>query len=63
MTLLELTGQLSKTPIKNRKNINDKENFYTQDAKNWLTGVNTETLPDSITPSKINVLKQNEIFV
>ena len=63
MTLLELTGQLSKTPIKNPKNINDKENFYTEEEKYWLTGGNTETLPDSITPSKINVLKQNEIFV
>ena len=63
MTLLELTGQLSKTPIKNRKNINDMENFYTEEEKYWLTGDNTETLPDSITPSKINVLKQNEIFV
>lgn len=39
------------------------ENFYTEEEKYWLTGGNTETLPDSITPSKINVLKQNEIFV
>ena len=39
------------------------ENFYTEEEKYWLTGGNTETLPDSITPSKTNVLKQNEIFV
>jgi hypothetical protein len=63
MTLLELTGLLSKTPIKNRKNINDMENFYTEEEKYWLTGGNTGTLPDRITPSKINVLKENEIFV
>ena len=39
------------------------ENFYTEEEKYWLTGGNTGTLPDRITPSKINVLKQNEIFV
>ena len=39
------------------------DNFYTEEEKYWLTGGNTGTLPDRITPSKINVLKQNEIFV
>ena len=39
------------------------ENFYTEEEKYWLTGGNTGTLPYRITPSKINVLKENEIFV
>ena len=39
------------------------DNFYTEEEKYWLTGGNTGTLPDRITPSKINVLKENEIFV
>ena len=39
------------------------ENIYTEEEKYWMTGGNTGTLPDRITPSKINVLKENEIFV
>ena len=38
-------------------------NNYTEEEKYWLTGGNTGTLPDRITPSMINVLKPNEIFV
>lgn len=38
-------------------------NFYTEEEQYWMTGGNTGTLPQRITPSKINVLKENEIFV
>ena len=38
-------------------------NNYTEEEKYWLIGGNTGTLPDRITPSMINVLKPNEIFV
>ena len=38
-------------------------NNYTEEEKYWLTGGNTGTLPDRITPSMINVLEPNEIFV
>jgi len=41
----------------NNKNIYSKEELY------WLTGGNTGTLPTRITPSVINVLSPNEIFV
>jgi hypothetical protein len=40
-----------------------EQNHYTEEEQYWLTGGNTGTLPDRITPSKINVLKENEIFV
>lgn len=38
-------------------------NFYTEEEKYWMTGGNTGTLPNRITPSKINELDENEIFV
>ena len=38
-------------------------NNYTEEEKYWLTGGNTGTLPNRITPSMINVLEPNEIFV
>jgi len=41
----------------------EKKNFYTEEEQYWLTGGNTGTLPSRITPSLINVLKTNEIFV
>ena len=40
----------------------DKNN-YTEEEQYWMTGGNTGTLPDRITPSMINVLDSNEIFV
>jgi len=40
-----------------------EENFYTEEEKYWMKGGNTGTLPDHITPSKVNVLGENEIFV
>lgn len=40
----------------------DKNN-YTEEEQYWMTGGNTGTLPDRITPSMINVLDPNEIFV
>ena len=38
-------------------------NIYTDEEKYWMTGGNTGTLPDRITPSLIKVLKPNEVFV
>jgi len=38
-------------------------NHYTEEEKYWMTGGNTGTLPKRITPSIINVLGANEIFV
>ena len=38
-------------------------NCYTEEELYWMTGGNTGTLPVRITPSKINVLGENEIFV
>ena len=40
----------------------DKNN-YTEEEQYWMTGGNTGTLPSRITPSMINVLGTNEIFV
>ena len=40
----------------------DKNN-YTEEEQYWMTGGNTGTLPSRITPSMINVLEKNEIFV
>ena len=40
-----------------------EENIYTPEEKYWSLGGNTGTLPDRITPSQINVLADNEIFV
>jgi hypothetical protein len=39
------------------------KNNYTEEEHYWMTGGNTGTLPDRITPSMINVLDPNEIFV
>ena len=38
-------------------------NFYTEEEQYWMTSGNTGTLPDHITPSRINVLEGNEVFV
>ena len=38
-------------------------NCYTEEELYWMTGGNTGTLPNRITPSKINILGENEIFV
>ena len=40
-----------------------EQNYYTEAEKYWMTGGNTGCLPDRITPSRINVLETNEIFV
>lgn len=40
-----------------------EQNYYTEEEKYWMTGGNTGCLPDRITPSRINVLETNEIFV
>ena len=40
-----------------------EKNFYTEEEKYWCTGGNTGTLPDRITPSAVNVLEPNEVFV
>ena len=40
-----------------------EQNHYTKEEKYWMTGGNTGALPNRITPSKINVLAENEIFV
>ena len=39
------------------------KNNYTEEEQYWMTGGNTGTLPSRITPSMINVLGKNEIFV
>lgn len=41
----------------------EKNNHYTEEELYWLTGGNTGTLPTRITPSIINVLASNELFV
>ena len=41
----------------------ERTNFYTEEERYWMTGGNTGTLPARITPSQINVLGDNEIFV
>ena len=40
-----------------------ENNCYTEEEKYWCTGGNTGTLPDRITPSQINGLEANEVFV
>ena len=40
-----------------------EKNFYTEEEQYWCTGGNTGTLPDRITPSAVNVLEPNEVFV
>ena len=34
-------------------------NCYTEEELYWMTGGNTGTLPNRITPSKINILGEN----
>ena len=43
--------------------MNCMKNFYTEEEQYWMTGGNTGTLPNRITPSKIYILGENEIFV
>ena len=38
-------------------------NKYTDEEQYWLTGGNNDTLPRRITPSLINELEPNEVFV
>lgn len=40
-----------------------EKNFYTEEGKYWSRGGNTGTLPSRITPSGVNVLEHNEVFV
>ena len=40
-----------------------EKNFYTDEERYWSEGGNTGTLPSRITPSGINVLESNEVFV
>jgi len=40
-----------------------EKNIYTDEEKYWSEGGNTGTLPSRITPSGVNVLEQNEVFV
>ncbi len=40
-----------------------EKNYYTEEEKYWSMGGNTGMLPSRITPSAINVLEPNEIFV
>lgn len=40
-----------------------EKNIYTPEEEYWRNGGNTGTLPGRITPSQINVLESNEIFV
>ena len=40
-----------------------KGKIYTEEEKYWMTGGTTGTLPTRITPSIINTLSPNEIFV
>lgn len=58
MTHLKL---ISITLTQRRNKMESK--VYTEEEKYWLTGGNTGTLPDRITPSRINELEPNEIFV
>lgn len=39
------------------------QNRYTEEERYWLTGGNTGNLPNRITPSRIEVLEKNEVFV
>ena len=43
--------------------MNSMRNCYTEEELYWMTGGNTGSLPNRITPSKINILGDNEIFV
>lgn len=40
-----------------------EQNFYTDEELYWCRGGNTGSLPGRITPSKINQLADNEVFV
>ena len=40
-----------------------EKNKYSEEEQYWMTGGNTGMMPDRITPSIINVLEPNEIFV
>lgn len=40
-----------------------EKNYYTEEEQYWMTGGNTGTLPVHITPSRINVLGEKEVFV
>lgn len=40
-----------------------KTNIYTDEELYWLEGGNTGMLPTRVTPSKINVLAEDEVFV
>ncbi len=40
-----------------------EKNFYTEEEQYWCTGGNTGTLPSRITPSEVNILEPNEVFV
>jgi len=62
MTLLESIGILFKHKFKTVMT-NSMRNHYTEEELYWMTGGNTGTLPVRITPSKINILEDNEIFV
>ena len=39
------------------------ENVYTDEERNWLHGGEDGSLPTRVTPSRIHVLGENEIFV
>lgn len=39
------------------------KNYYTEEESYWCTGGNTGLLPSRVTPSAVNVLADNEIFV
>lgn len=40
-----------------------EKNYYTEKEQYWSRGGNTGTLPSRITPSGVNVLESNEVFV
>lgn len=40
-----------------------EKNYYTEEERYWKAGGNTGTLPHRITPTRINVLREGEIFV
>ena len=40
-----------------------KQNIYTEEELHWCRGGNTGMLPSRITPSQVNVLESDEIFV
>lgn len=39
------------------------ENYYTEEELYWKDGGNTGTLPDRVTPSRVNELQEDEVFV